>query len=215
MGDAGQQARKVVEELRTALQATAVQSVKTTRSLAKFDEINRLPAPAVEKAAAPEKEKRTAGNAAGYGPAAPPKAVTAGTGPMAGGPCWTACAASGRISGRISAAFLRRLPQPGRPCGTPCVRQCCASGSRFGPSWKRCLPLRRRCWTQSGRGFGPGAERRALYGQPFWPGWPRAGRMWRALCRRSGPGWCSRCCCSFLLLLDTLWAAHRSRSGMS
>ena len=65
MGDAGQQARRVVEELRTALQATAVQSVKTTRSLAKFDEINRLPAPAVEKAAAPEKERRTAGNAAG------------------------------------------------------------------------------------------------------------------------------------------------------
>ena len=65
MGDAGQQARRVVEELRTALQATAVQSVKTTRSLAKFDEINRLPAPAAQKAAAPEKEKRTAGNAAG------------------------------------------------------------------------------------------------------------------------------------------------------
>ena len=65
MGDAGQQARRVVEELRTALQATAVQSVKTTRSLAKFDEINRLPAPAVEKAAQPEKERRTAGNAAG------------------------------------------------------------------------------------------------------------------------------------------------------
>lgn len=65
MGDAGQQARRVVEELRTALQATAMQSVKTTRSLAKFDEINRLPAPAVEKAAAAEKEKRTAGNAAG------------------------------------------------------------------------------------------------------------------------------------------------------
>ena len=54
-----------MEELRTALQATAVQSVKTTRSLAKFDEINRLPAPAAQKAAAPEKEKRTAGNAGG------------------------------------------------------------------------------------------------------------------------------------------------------
>ena len=53
MGDAGQQARRVVEELRTALQATAVQSVKTTRSLAKFDEINRLPAPAVQKAGFP------------------------------------------------------------------------------------------------------------------------------------------------------------------
>lgn len=65
MGDAGQQARRVVEELRTALRATAVQSVKTTRSLAKFDEINRLPAPAAQKAAAPEKERRTAGNAAG------------------------------------------------------------------------------------------------------------------------------------------------------
>ena len=65
MGDAGQQARRVVEELRTALQATAVQSVKTTRSLAKFDEINRLPAPAAQKAAAPEKERRTAGNAGG------------------------------------------------------------------------------------------------------------------------------------------------------
>ena len=71
MGDAGQQARRVVEELRTALQATAVQSVKTTRSLAKFDEINRLPAPAAQKAAAPEKERRTAGNAAGTASSCP------------------------------------------------------------------------------------------------------------------------------------------------
>ena len=65
VGDAGQQARSVVDELRVSLRAAAAQSVKSARSLAKFDEINRLPAPAAQKAAAPEKEKRTAGNAGG------------------------------------------------------------------------------------------------------------------------------------------------------
>ena len=46
VGDAGQQARSVVDELRVSLRAAAAQSVKSARSLAKFDEINRLSAPA-------------------------------------------------------------------------------------------------------------------------------------------------------------------------
>ena len=37
-------------ELRTSLRAAAAQSVKSARTLAKFDEINRLAAPAAEKA---------------------------------------------------------------------------------------------------------------------------------------------------------------------
>ena len=49
VGDAGQQARSVVDELRVSLRAAAAQSVKSARSLAKFDEINRLSAPAEDK----------------------------------------------------------------------------------------------------------------------------------------------------------------------
>ena len=56
VGDAGEQARKVVDELRSALRETAVQSVKSARSLAKFDEINRLSAPAAEKAAQEQRQ---------------------------------------------------------------------------------------------------------------------------------------------------------------
>ena len=58
VGDAGQQARSVVDELRVSLRAAAAQSVKSARSLAKFDEINRLSAPAEDKTAAPEKQKK-------------------------------------------------------------------------------------------------------------------------------------------------------------
>ena len=64
VGDAGQQARQVVDELRASLQAAAVQGVKSARSLAKFDEINRLSAPAAEKTAASAKEKQAAQAAA-------------------------------------------------------------------------------------------------------------------------------------------------------
>ena len=64
VGDAGQQARSVVDELRVSLRAAAVQSVKSARSLAKFDEINRLSAPAEDKTAAPEKQKKAAAAAA-------------------------------------------------------------------------------------------------------------------------------------------------------
>ena len=52
VGTAGTDARTAVDELRTSLRAAATQSVKSARSLAKFDEINRLSAPAAEKTAA-------------------------------------------------------------------------------------------------------------------------------------------------------------------
>ena len=52
MGTAGTDARAAVDELRTSLRAAAAQSVKSARSLARFDEINRLSAPAAEKTAA-------------------------------------------------------------------------------------------------------------------------------------------------------------------
>lgn len=64
VGDAGQQARSVVDELRVSLRAAAAQSVKSARSLAKFDEINRLSAPAEDKTAAPEKQQKAAEAAA-------------------------------------------------------------------------------------------------------------------------------------------------------
>ena len=64
VGDAGQQARSVVDELRVSLRAAAAQSVKSARSLAKFDEINRLSAPAEDKTAASEKQKKAAEAAA-------------------------------------------------------------------------------------------------------------------------------------------------------
>lgn len=57
VGAAGTDASAAVDELRTSLRAAAAQSVKSARSLAKFDEINRLSAPAAEKADA---EKTTA-----------------------------------------------------------------------------------------------------------------------------------------------------------
>lgn len=63
VGDAGQQARSVVDELRVSLRAAAAQSVKSARSLAKFDEINRLSAPAEDKTAAPEKQQKAAAKA--------------------------------------------------------------------------------------------------------------------------------------------------------
>ncbi len=50
VGTAGTDARTAVDELRTSLRTAAAQSVKSARSLAKFDEINRLSAPAAEKA---------------------------------------------------------------------------------------------------------------------------------------------------------------------
>ena len=64
VGDAGQQARSVVDELRVSLRAAAAQSVKSARSLAKFDEINRLSAPAEDKTAALEKQQTAAEAAA-------------------------------------------------------------------------------------------------------------------------------------------------------
>ncbi|MFR6662628.1 MAG: hypothetical protein ACLURG_05100 [Gemmiger sp.] len=58
VGDAGQQARSVVDELRVSLRAAAAQSVKSARSLAKFDEINRLSAPAEDKRRRRKSSKR-------------------------------------------------------------------------------------------------------------------------------------------------------------
>lgn len=57
LGEAGGAARTVLDQLRESLRATAAQSGKTVRSLAKFDEIQRL--------AAPETEKQTAGKTIG------------------------------------------------------------------------------------------------------------------------------------------------------
>ena len=49
VGTAGTDASAAVDELRASLRAAAAQSVKSARSLAEFDEINRLSAPAAEK----------------------------------------------------------------------------------------------------------------------------------------------------------------------
>lgn len=49
LGDAGAEARSVLDTLRKSLQSTAAQAAKSSRSLAKFDEINRLAAPETEK----------------------------------------------------------------------------------------------------------------------------------------------------------------------
>ena len=49
LGDAGAEARSVVDSLRKSLQSTAAQATRSARSLAKFDEINRLAAPETEK----------------------------------------------------------------------------------------------------------------------------------------------------------------------
>lgn len=72
VGVAGGEAQRVVAGLRTALQAAAAQSVKTVRSLAKFDEINRLAAPAAQtqkNETAAKAAKRSAARAAGRGSA--------------------------------------------------------------------------------------------------------------------------------------------------
>lgn len=55
VGDAGGAARQVLEELRRSLQATATQSRKSARTLAKFDEIQRLAAPETEDETAAKK----------------------------------------------------------------------------------------------------------------------------------------------------------------
>ena len=78
MGAAGTDASAAVDELRTSLRAAAAQSVKSARSLAKFDEINRLSAPAAEKADAEKTTaaaKKTGGSTrkAAAGPAAGPR----------------------------------------------------------------------------------------------------------------------------------------------
>ena len=78
VGAAGTDASAAVDELRTSLRAAAAQSVKSARSLAKFDEINRLSAPAAEKADARkqplQRRKRAAPPAkAAAGPAAGPR----------------------------------------------------------------------------------------------------------------------------------------------
>ncbi|WP_300369004.1 hypothetical protein [uncultured Subdoligranulum sp.] len=59
LGTAGSAARTVLDQLRDSLRATAAQSGKTARSLAKFDEIQRLAAPETEKQTA---EKTTGGS---------------------------------------------------------------------------------------------------------------------------------------------------------
>ena len=59
VGAAGTDASAAVDELRTSLRAAAAQSVKSARSLAKFDEINRLSAPAAEKADAEKTDAAT------------------------------------------------------------------------------------------------------------------------------------------------------------
>ena len=45
LGDAGAEARSVVDSLRKSLQSTAAQATRSARSLAEFYEINRLAAP--------------------------------------------------------------------------------------------------------------------------------------------------------------------------
>ena len=63
MGDAGSEARKVLEQLRKSLRSTAAQGAKAARTLAKFDEIERLAAPEAEK----EKGGASAGKGGGKG----------------------------------------------------------------------------------------------------------------------------------------------------
>lgn len=55
VGDAGGAARQVLEELRQSLRDTAAQSTKSARTLAKFDEIQRLAAPKTEETSAAKK----------------------------------------------------------------------------------------------------------------------------------------------------------------
>ena len=71
VGAAGTDASAAVDELRTSLRAAAAQSVKSARSLAKFDEINRLSAPRKQPL---QRRKRAAPPAkAAAGPAAGPR----------------------------------------------------------------------------------------------------------------------------------------------
>ena len=49
LGDAGAQARKVLDDLRKSLRSAAAQGARAARSLAKFDEIQRLAAPETAK----------------------------------------------------------------------------------------------------------------------------------------------------------------------
>lgn len=55
VGDAGGAARQVLEELRQSLRDTAAQSTKSARTLARFDEIQRLAAPKTEETSAAKK----------------------------------------------------------------------------------------------------------------------------------------------------------------
>lgn len=68
VGDAGSEARQVLEQLRQSLRATAVQSSKSARTLAKFDEIQRLAAPKTDEETAGKKStsgssKKSSGSA--------------------------------------------------------------------------------------------------------------------------------------------------------
>ena len=65
LGDAGAEARSVVDSLRKSLQATAAQAGKSARSLAKFDEINRLAAPESEKASSSRSSGSKSGGSKG------------------------------------------------------------------------------------------------------------------------------------------------------
>ena len=68
LGDAGAEARSVVDSLRKSLQATAAQAGKSARSLAKFDEINRLAAPESEKASSSKSSgSKSSGSKGGSG----------------------------------------------------------------------------------------------------------------------------------------------------
>ena len=125
VGDAGQQARQVVDELRASLQAAAVQGVKSARSLAKFDEINRLSAPAAEMTAASAKENQAAQAAAKA--AKSTAAVRLGRMQPSFLPCGSryspSCAASGQIFGPTCKVFSRRSSRPGRRCGRALARR--------------------------------------------------------------------------------------------
>ncbi len=188
VGDAGQQARSVVDELRVSLRAAAAQSVKSARSLAKFDEINRLSAPAEDKTTAPEKQKKTAEAAA----KAAKKAArsTTGTAARRSGTAgsdlsgltavWQSVLESLRGAWADFWAYLQEFFAPfaaawqtvwqGLSAAAAGVWEqlCAALSTVVSPRW--------RCWTRSGRGFGRAWSRR---------GPPTASRFWTAL-RRDG-----------------------------
>ena len=70
VGAAGTDASAAVDQLRTSLRAAAAQSVKSARSLAKFDEIKRMPRkqPLQRRKRAAPPAKAAAGPAAGPRP---------------------------------------------------------------------------------------------------------------------------------------------------